>query len=86
MTGAWLKLVTITLAATSLCSAGYHFIHFNSRIAPWRGIPEKFDVSALPAKTLSYYITDQSGVQLAPNDSYAGFVVIFARPLTCGAA
>ena len=68
------KLGILALAAVSLCSASYHFIHFNRRTAPWRWSPEKFDLNALPAKTLTYFITDQSGVQLAPNDSYAGFI------------
>ncbi|HYP07645.1 MAG TPA: matrixin family metalloprotease [Bryobacteraceae bacterium] len=69
-----LQLGIVTLAAASLCSASYHFIHFNSRTAPWQGIPEKFDVNVLPAKTLPYFITDQSGVQLHPNDTYTGFI------------
>jgi hypothetical protein len=68
---------TIALAVTafaSLSSAHYHFVHFNSRSAPWTAQPEKFDLDALPNKTLTYFVTDQTGVQLAPGDSYVGLI------------
>ena len=71
------RFAALTLALASCASlsfAHYHFIHFNSRSAPWRGIAEKFDVNALPNKTLTYFITDQTGVQLAPGDSYPGLI------------
>jgi len=68
-------MVALALAAfASLSSAHYHFIHFNSRNAPWQGLPEKFDLNSLPDKTLPYFITDQTGAQLAQNDSYIGLI------------
>ena len=67
-------LVLALVALTSLSFAHYHFIHFTSRTAPFKGIPEKFDLNVLPNKTLTYFITDQTGVQLAPSDSYIGLI------------
>lgn len=65
----------LALAAfASLSFAHYHFIHFNSKSAPWRALPEKFDLNVLPDKTLTYFVTDQTGVQLAPGDSYVGLI------------
>lgn len=58
----------------SLSSAHYHFIHFNSQSAPWTALPEKFDLNALPNKTLTYFVTDQTGVTLASGDSYVGLI------------
>ena len=71
------KLCAIALAVcacASLSFGHYHFIHFDSRSAPWRGVPEKFDLSALPNNTLTYFVTDQTGLQLSPVDSYAGLI------------
>lgn len=68
-------MLAVALAAcASFSYAHYHFIHFNSRTAPWRSAPEKFDLNALPNKTLTYFVTDQTGIQLAPGDSYAGLM------------
>jgi hypothetical protein len=69
--------MTLALAITAFASlsyAHYHFIHFNSRTGPWQGMPEKFDLNSLPNKTLTYFVTDQTGAQLAQNDSYVGLI------------
>jgi uncharacterized protein (TIGR03437 family) len=71
------RVAALVLAAgvfASVAPAAYHFIHYNTRTAPFRPIPEKFDVNALPGKTLNYYVTDQFGVQLAPGDTYIGMM------------
>jgi uncharacterized protein (TIGR03437 family) len=71
------RIACLTLAAatfTSVSSAYYHFIHFASRTAPWRALYEKYDLNVLPNKTLTYFITDQTGVQLAPGDTYVGLI------------
>jgi len=67
-------LASALAAFASLSFANYHFVHFNSRTSPWRSAPEKFDLTVLPNKTLSYFVTDQTGVQLAANDTYIGLV------------
>lgn len=67
-------LAVVLGAFASVSPAYYHFLHFASRNAPFRGIPEKFDLGALPNKTLSYFISDPGRVQFSANDSYAGLV------------
>src|SRR5262245_31260848 len=70
-----ISLVSLALGVfASLAFGHYHFVHFNTRTGPWKSIPEKFDLSALPNKTLSYYVTDQTGVTLASNDTYVGLM------------
>ena len=69
---AYLILAAATFSSVS--SAYYHFVHFTSRTAPWRALYEKFDLNVLPNKTLTYFVTDQTGVQLAPGDTYVGLI------------
>src|SRR6266568_4999669 len=65
-------LALCLLGATSICSAYYHFIRYNTRTGPFTPIYEKFDLAALPNKTVTYFVSTQAQVQLAANDSYAG--------------
>ncbi len=62
------------LACAGVSPAYYHFIRFNTRTGPYTPIYEKFDLTALPNKTVTYFITSQAQLQLAPNDSYSGLV------------
>lgn len=67
------------VAGLALLSAGaapayYHFLQYLSRTGPFVGIPSKFDVNALPNKTVSFYISEQGPTALAPDDSFAGVV------------
>jgi uncharacterized protein (TIGR03437 family) len=57
--------------------AYYHYIHFNGRNY---GAPlyEKFDISALPYKTVTFSVSDQGPASFAPNDSF-GSVLIQVR-------
>jgi uncharacterized protein (TIGR03437 family) len=70
--------ISILLLAGGMCAtvsqAYYHFIHFVLVNGQRRAIPEKFDLNALPNKTLSYFIADSSGVQLSPADTTAGLM------------
>jgi len=64
----------LILGAALLCLCGvspayYHFLHFSSRNAPFRGVPEKFDLNSLPNQTLSWFLADTSSLQFAPGDS-----------------
>jgi uncharacterized protein (TIGR03437 family) len=65
-----------TAAAGLLLSSAsfgyYHFVHYLTRTAPFVPVYEKFDLNALPNKTVQFRISDQAPVQLAPNDTLAG--------------
>jgi hypothetical protein len=67
-------LALCLLAGTSVSSAYYHFIRYNTRTGPFVPVYEKFDLNALPNKTINFFISAQAQVQLAPNDSFAGLV------------
>jgi uncharacterized protein (TIGR03437 family) len=60
------------LTFTTVSPAYYYFTHFNGSNSP---IYEKFDLTALPDKTVTYFIRDDSAnLQLAPNDTWPGLV------------
>lgn len=41
----------------SSASAYYHFIHYTSKTAPYNPVPEKFDLTALPNKTVTVFVS-----------------------------
>lgn len=55
-------------------SAYYHFLRYLSRTGPFVQVPQKYDLNALPNRTLNYFISEQGPTSLAPNDTYAGIV------------
>ncbi len=52
--------------------AYYHFIRYTNRYSPYTPIPEKFNLDALPGRTLQVFLNDQAPAQMAPLDSFAG--------------
>jgi uncharacterized protein (TIGR03437 family) len=51
--------------------AYYHFTQYANRNTPYGPIPEKFDLNALPNKTLTFLVSDNGPTLLQPNDSFA---------------
>lgn len=69
--------ISLLASLAALCpnaSAYYHFIRYLSRTGPFVPIEERWDVNALPNKTLNFYISDQGPTSLAANDSLAGVI------------
>jgi len=69
---------TVALAASVLAlalpaHAYYQYVHFNGRnfAAP---IYEKYDLSALPFKTVTFFVSDQTLAAYGPNDSFGSVV------------
>ena len=60
--------------AASVLFAHYHFLHYPSRTGPFTPIPEKFDLEALPERTLLLYVAEQGPDALAAGDSVASIV------------
>ncbi|MEX2262914.1 MAG: IPT/TIG domain-containing protein [Bryobacteraceae bacterium] len=58
------------LLACSSAPAYYHFIHYTNRSAPFIAAPEKFDLNALPNKTVSFLVSDLGPAQFAGSDSF----------------
>jgi len=62
--------------ALTVSSAGayYHFIHYTSKTAPYLPVPAKFDLAALPNKTLTIFVSATGPQQLPPNDNFASIL------------
>ena len=63
------RLATATVAlalATVPAPAYYYFLHYLSGI----GVPEKFDLAALPAKTVTFFVSDSGPAAYTATDSF----------------
>ncbi len=70
---ATLSFMALVLGAGAL-PGYYHYVHFSSTTGPWTPSFEKFDLAALPGKTVSFFIDDPADVKLAPTDTRPGLV------------
>ncbi len=59
----------ILLAAPS--NAYYHYIHYLTGSAPYTPVPEAFDLTALPNKTVTFFVSDSGLNTYGPNDSFS---------------
>ena len=72
-------LMTAMLLVTP-AAAYYHFTHYGTRNFPYGpAIPEKFDLNALPNKTLTFFVSDSAPTQLQPNDSFASVLGVIRQ-------
>ncbi len=67
-------LAALLLSLSSVSSAYYYWIYFPGRTAPFQAYPAKFDLSTLPDKTVSYFISDQPPSKLVDGDNYDALV------------
>ncbi len=65
-----LAIVAAAVLLGAPSEAYYHYLHFSSRNAPFSPIYEKFDLNALTNKTVTFFVSDQSPTNYAPNDSF----------------
>ncbi len=63
-------LALALLAVCGTAPAYYHFLHYRSLTAPFGPMPEKFDLSALPSKTVLFYVAETGPEKLAEGDSF----------------
>ena len=67
----------VAAAGTLLSGAAsgyYHFVHYPGRTAPYPVVPEKFDLTALPGKTVRFYIAEQGPDKISSTDSFPAIV------------
>jgi hypothetical protein len=50
--------------------AYYHYVYYQSRIAPFNPIYAQFNLAALPNNTVSFYVSDSGPSIFYPNDSF----------------
>ena len=67
-------LVVAATALSAVANAYYHFVHFPTRFGPFNPIVEKFDLNALPEKTVTFLISDQGPSKYADGDNFAAVV------------
>ncbi|MEN6534664.1 MAG: matrixin family metalloprotease, partial [Bryobacteraceae bacterium] len=67
-------LTALALASVTCASAYYHFLQYKGRTAPFTPIPEKFDISALPAGKLLYFVSETGPATMASGDSIESIV------------
>ena len=65
------RVLTAGLMLSAMALGHYPFVRFNTRVAPFQPVPVKFDLSALPNKTVRYFISEQGPTQLLAGDSVA---------------
>lgn len=63
------RVTALAALASSLASGYYHFVYFPSRNGPFVPIPVKFDLAAIPDRTVQYFISQDGPDPVAPGDS-----------------
>lgn len=61
----------LILALSPMAEAYYHFLRYQNRAGQQVALPQKFDLGALPNKTVSYFVTAELPQAMAPGDSMA---------------
>jgi uncharacterized protein (TIGR03437 family) len=56
------------ILCTWSAGAYYHFVHYTSKTAPYNPAPEKFDLTALPNKTVTVFVSSTGPEKVVPND------------------
>src|ERR1017187_98671 len=70
------RLKTLALLAGALAAAVtpsaayYHYVHYLNSSQPYSVIFEKFDLTALPDKTVTFFVSDSGPTSYTPNDSF----------------
>ncbi|MCZ2077289.1 MAG: matrixin family metalloprotease [Bryobacteraceae bacterium] len=67
-------LLATLAVASGIASGYYHFVHYDTKTAPFLPIYEKFDLASLPGKTIQYYISANGPTKLAPRDSLTSVI------------
>ena len=76
MTPIMTRLKTLALLAGALAAAVtpsaayYHYVHYLNSSQPYSVIFEKFDLTALPDKTVTFFVSDSGPTSYTPNDSF----------------
>lgn len=68
------RLALLFFAAASLAPAYYHFVHYFSHTGPFTPVYDRFDLNALPNKTLPFFISETGPSQFAAGDSFPAVI------------
>jgi hypothetical protein len=64
------RICAIAALIASAAQGYYHYVRFASRLAPFRPIYDKFDLNALPGRTVPLFVSEPNGLQLHASDSF----------------
>ncbi|MGC9947259.1 MAG: matrixin family metalloprotease [Bryobacteraceae bacterium] len=67
-------LAGILAAAVTPSAAYYHYVHYLNSSSPYSFIFEKFDVTALPDNTVTFFVSTAAPTSYTPNDSFPSVV------------
>jgi len=72
VSGARRLLVTILglIGVVSTAGAYSHFVHYTGRTAPYNPAQEKFDLNALPNKTVTFFVSDSAAGAISRPDQF----------------
>ncbi len=70
MTRRFASVVLLASLGLAPAPAYYHFIHYTNRNAPFSTAAEKFDLNALPNKTVTFFVSDQGPSQYTTTDGF----------------
>jgi hypothetical protein len=76
-TGKLRRAIVLALAllfATASLPGYYHFLYYPSRFGPFVPIPLRFDLGAIPNRTVPFFISEQGPSPLAPGDTFAAWL------------
>jgi uncharacterized protein (TIGR03437 family) len=63
-------LVGSVAAAVTPSAAYYHYVHYLNSSSGYSVAFERFDLTALPEKTVTFFVSDSGPTSYAPNDSF----------------
>src|ERR1019366_2536357 len=69
-----LQILVLAVLAAANANAYYFWTHYTLRSAPYNPVPEKYDLTALPNSTVTFYVTDSGPSFYTGNDSFASVI------------
>jgi uncharacterized protein (TIGR03437 family) len=64
------RLAGILAAAATPSAAYYHYVHYLNSSSPYSVVFEKFDLTALPDQTVTFFVSTSGPTSYTPNDSF----------------
>ncbi|MGA3040276.1 MAG: carboxypeptidase regulatory-like domain-containing protein [Bryobacteraceae bacterium] len=63
-------LACVLAAAVTPSAAYYHYVHYLNSSPPYQAAFERFDLTALPDQTVTFFVSDSGPTSYTPNDSF----------------
>src|SRR5580693_4226 len=70
-------LIAGILCAVTPAAAYYHYVHYLNSASPYQVVFEKFDLTALPDQTVTFFISNSGPANFTANDSFPSLLEQF---------